>query len=539
MVFLEFIHKRSAIHLLFLIGGCLALILNSSTTEVWAESATSASDVQQLIKRSQQTAPTEPEKALQIAEQAVEAAKSIGQKNLEVDALNNLALIHLRLNRLNSAQTVLREALEISEDTGYLRGSGIALNRLGSVVGKLGERLEAKACFERALAIHTNLGDWREISRTLTNLANLYRHWGDYPRAIELFLKAREGYKKVDYQEGVAWLNFSLGVLHKNLEDYDSALEAINAALKTYTGLAQQSGNSNGVAICYGQLGDIHNLTGNPDQGLEYHLRALRLREEAGIKPAIADGLSGVGRSHFFLGDFQQALGYFIQSQALRTETETKNGTVNNLKFMGEIYREMGRNDQAMEYFNQGLEVSREISDRDNESEILEMTADLYARQGRYEEAWDFLHQHRAAQDLVLNAKISKKIASLQLLHEIENQSIENERLQRENRIKDLQLGRSRTQSLLLIFLTVFLASGGIFAVYLHRKQLQIKTLQGLIPICSHCKSIRTDSGFYEQLETYLSAHSDAQFSHGICPDCYKKYYPDEQADSSGTADLK
>jgi PAS domain S-box-containing protein len=52
-----------------------------------------------------------------------------------------------------------------------------------------------------------------------------------------------------------------------------------------------------------------------------------------------------------------------------------------------------------------------------------------------------------------------------------------------------------------------------------------IKTLQGLIPICANCKKIRDDKGFWNQVEAYISEHTDARFSHGICPDCGKKLY--------------
>ena len=51
-----------------------------------------------------------------------------------------------------------------------------------------------------------------------------------------------------------------------------------------------------------------------------------------------------------------------------------------------------------------------------------------------------------------------------------------------------------------------------------------IKTLRGMIPICSECKKIRNDKGYWQQLEIYIGAHSDAEFTHGICPDCAKKY---------------
>lgn len=53
-----------------------------------------------------------------------------------------------------------------------------------------------------------------------------------------------------------------------------------------------------------------------------------------------------------------------------------------------------------------------------------------------------------------------------------------------------------------------------------------IKTLGGLIPICANCKKIRDDEGYWENLEKYIQTHSDAHFSHGICPDCYAKLYP-------------
>jgi hypothetical protein len=55
----------------------------------------------------------------------------------------------------------------------------------------------------------------------------------------------------------------------------------------------------------------------------------------------------------------------------------------------------------------------------------------------------------------------------------------------------------------------------------------EVKTLSGLIPICASCKKIRDDTGYWNQIETYIEARSEAGFSHGICPECAKKLYPD------------
>lgn len=53
-----------------------------------------------------------------------------------------------------------------------------------------------------------------------------------------------------------------------------------------------------------------------------------------------------------------------------------------------------------------------------------------------------------------------------------------------------------------------------------------VKVLKGLIPICAACKQIRDDKGYWSQVEAYISRHSEAKFSHGICPDCVRKLYP-------------
>ncbi|MBD3273764.1 MAG: hypothetical protein GF372_00535 [Candidatus Marinimicrobia bacterium] len=55
----------------------------------------------------------------------------------------------------------------------------------------------------------------------------------------------------------------------------------------------------------------------------------------------------------------------------------------------------------------------------------------------------------------------------------------------------------------------------------------EVKTLSGLLPICAACKSVRDDKGYWNRIESYIQDHSDAQFSHGICPSCAKELYPD------------
>jgi DNA-binding NtrC family response regulator len=57
----------------------------------------------------------------------------------------------------------------------------------------------------------------------------------------------------------------------------------------------------------------------------------------------------------------------------------------------------------------------------------------------------------------------------------------------------------------------------------------KVKTLSGLLPICVGCKKIRDDKGYWGQVEIYIQEHSEAQFTHSMCPECMKKYYPESK----------
>jgi DNA-binding NtrC family response regulator len=60
-----------------------------------------------------------------------------------------------------------------------------------------------------------------------------------------------------------------------------------------------------------------------------------------------------------------------------------------------------------------------------------------------------------------------------------------------------------------------------------------IKALRGMLPICASCKKIRDDSGYWNQIESYIRAHADVEFSHGLCPECTSRLYPDLFTDIS------
>jgi len=100
---------------------------------------------------------------------------------------------------------------------------------------------------------------------------------------------------------------------------------------------------------------------------------------------------------------------------------------------------------------------------------------------------------------------ISKPVHSVELLARVSSALLLKQEMDRRKN-RELELRRSNEE--------------------LQKALKEVKVLRGLIPICASCKKIRNDGGFWQQIEEYLSEHSEAEFSHGLCQPCIKKLYP-------------
>lgn len=107
------------------------------------------------------------------------------------------------------------------------------------------------------------------------------------------------------------------------------------------------------------------------------------------------------------------------------------------------------------------------------------------------------IQEHRSEQ-LVWQEKLEKKVTEQTEHLIIEIDERKRAEIEKEKLISDLQIALS-----------------------------EVKKLSGLLPICSSCKNIRDDKGYWNQIESYIHEHSEAEFSHSICPECAKKLYPD------------
>ncbi len=157
-----------------------------------------------------------------------------------------------------------------------------------------------------------------------------------------------------------------------------------------------------------------------------------------------------------------------------------------------------------------GLETCRRLKDRTetNDIPVIFLTAltDTIDKVGGFKAgAVDYITKPFQQAEVLARLETHLTIRSLQ-----KSLQEKNERLEQEiNERKRVEEERER------------------LIVELQEALAQIKTLKGILPICAHCKKIRNDEDYWQQIEVYVRDHSEAKFSHSICPDCMKKFYPD------------
>jgi tetratricopeptide (TPR) repeat protein len=164
----------------------------------------------------------------------------------------------------------------------------------------------------------------------------------------------------------------------------------------------------------------------------------------------------------------------------------------------------MGKTENARECFLNYLQkLDDSPDDMEDKSRMYQALCSLAEKEGDYRKAFEYCS---------MKADIDRKID-------------ENERKQDIVRIRlQSEYEYSEKQRILLEKQKESLEKAN---AELEDAMSKIKTLRGMLPICAHCKKIRNDKGYWERIEQYITDHSDAVFSHGLCPQCRQKLYPE------------
>ncbi len=332
-----------------------------------------------------------------------------------------------------------------------------------------------------------------------SRMGNVYSLLFKFDEALEYLYKGLKLCTKENKIGGMANYNTNIALIYQSLLDYNKSIEHLKLALDLY----EKIGDKQGLARSHGNLLVIYCVTRDFDKSLYHGKLALEQVQVIQDNRQHCLILNNIGEMYKQSGDLDEAMNYFRQSlelaQSLNLESDSA-VAANNLgdcHLLKEEYVEM---EKCLDY---SLPILKKFNLLPFLKNNYYMRAESAHDTERDHEAYDYLKEFMEINNQILTEETAKKSAELRTKFEVERMEQENEIF----RLKNVELAEANKK--------------------LQEALDNIKVLSGLVPICSHCKKIRDDKGFWNHLETYISKHSKARFSHGICPDCMVKLYPD------------
>jgi tetratricopeptide (TPR) repeat protein/DNA-binding XRE family transcriptional regulator len=298
---------------------------------------------------------------------ALRAARSIGDRLAEANALNDVGDLQRATGDYPGAARALEEALGIYRDLGNRLGQASALSRLGEVRRETGDYPRAAAALEEALGIFRDLGDRLGQADVLLSIGDLRRASGDYPGTAQIQVMALGIYRDVGDRLGQANALNELGDLQRMAGDYPGAARALEEALGIYRDVGHRLGQANALS----GLADVRRLGG------DLRGAAGALEEALGIYHNIGHRL-GQANAHLSLGDARRAIGdYPGAAEALGEaldiyrEIGDRLGQGNVFLYLGVVQRLGGDLRGAAGDLEEALSIYRDIGSRPGEVEAL------------------------------------------------------------------------------------------------------------------------------------------------------------------------
>lgn len=467
-----------------------ALAIGGMCLSSWAISAQTPAPTPEsaavLNEESKRISNENPQKSGEIARHALTLARAAGDAVNAAEALHNLAVVQRNMGRYDMAADFAQQSADAYAAAGHRKGQAQGFNTLGLISSDRGDYPRALEFHHKALAIRLEINDEEGLGYSYNNLGNMYRNVQDYTRALENHFKALAIKKKL--------------------------------------------GDKSSMAFSYANLGTVYSTMGDVPKALDALREALRLRQELGEERYVASTFNAIGLA-LDESDPSAALAEFEKALAIRERLNDRRGVAGTLGNIGDVQRRLDRPDLAVAALTRAVAIADEIRAPVLQIEIYQHLAAAEASRANFRAAYDWHEKYATLKDRTFNQQNSDRLNRLNAAYEA---------TQREQQIrllnKEAELQQARLQRLQIMGGAGALLLIALLVLYTHRRRSErryrrqaaklqeaidtAKTLRGLLPICASCKKIRDDRGAWQPMESYISARSDADFTHGYCPTC-------------------
>jgi len=443
------------------------------------------------------------EKALEHLKVSGELARAKQDLDGALRAFGNAGVAAFQLGRLDAAARLTDEAIDAANELGQETEVWRLLNTLGGVHVLRADYRAALSTFERALELGDAVGDRSAEATIVYNVGLAHLYLQQYREAEAFFERSLQIRIELDDPGGIAEARAGLGDCRRMQGELDEALRLHRLALEG----RERAGGRDRVAVSLRSLGAVLHDRGDSDAAVEHLERAVAIQRELGQAAEVAATLAELSRVLGDLDRADEALDAATEGSALAEELTLQGFRVTTLLSLAEAYEEAGDHEAALAAYKEGTELYEQQRTAEVEQAIVALQDDLRERDHRLQ-----LAQER--QLLIFSVALGLGALVWALLAWRSNRAGARARAELSQLNADLSAANRDLERR---------------GAELARALEEIDRLEGLLPICSHCKSIRDEHGRWAPLEEYFESRSEVGFSHGICPDCLERHYPDHR----------
>jgi tetratricopeptide (TPR) repeat protein len=344
--------------------------------------------------------------------EALAIYQELGDQLGQADTLSNRGLVCWLASDYPGAVRALEQALRIFRNLRDEHGEANALLDLGATQIVTGNTADAVQAIEQALKIYRGLGEREDEAQALLDLGNARLETGDYPGAAQVIEQGLGIARELGDRRGEAWVHIYLGRLRRLTGDYAGGTQALAEALHIFQGLGDRRGCGNAF-VC---LGAIQRLTGDLTGATNSIETAMGIFVKLGEPRGRARALCELGIVRRLTADLSGAAEALAEALSLYRDIGDRSGQTEALNEIAALQRDRGRLEQATEYHQQALTLAREIGSPWHKAHALTGLGRTGRAAGRAAEAEAYLGQAQEIFQRIGAAEAASVAAELQEL---------------------------------------------------------------------------------------------------------------------------
>ncbi len=416
-----------------------------------------------LYKVTEQVRGVNPDSAITLATNLLISSQHTDDLQLTMQAELLLGYSYYSNNQFDKALQHLNKSLSVAQQLENNEFIALTLNRIGNTYQLQGLYAQAMHAYKEALTINQELNDRREIARTLVNIGTVNSMYGNYQRSIDNFLRALSIYQSLNDRDGIAWASLSTARLFKRLGLNEKALEYAESAFEHYKAVEQRTGNTTGVTLSLGELGNIYHQLGMLPKALEHIEMVLSINKKNHNVHGEAANRLTLGIINFEQGNYSQAESNLQQALALKRSVSDSIDMAVLYRYLGEISIQKGNWQQAQQMLSRSLDMAKE-------HKLLSETKDAYLSlfhlcqsTGKLQKAIDYYTDYTEIKDSINAGEISK----LELQYEFEQKEKETELINQQK--EAVQKAKLQRQQIITVFVLVALVLSLVLVIVIWR----------------------------------------------------------------------